>query len=83
VANQSENKSQGKRVGAHPILVIFGVIFGIWLFITLIIPKSKGDKQQPGTPSHSIESLRLSTVSTEFVPIFKTNAIILDVNAII
>ena len=82
MANQSESQNEGKRVGLHPLIVIFGVIFGLWLFITMIIPKSKGDKQHPGTPSHPIQSLRLSTVSSELVPTFKTNATIPDLNAI-
>ena len=36
-----EEPTEGRRVGIHPLIVLFGVIFGIWLFITLIIPKSK------------------------------------------
>lgn len=82
MTNQSEKSTQGKRVGANPIFVIFGVIIGLWLFITLIIPKSKDHKQQPGVPSQSIESLRSSTASSELVPTFKINATIPEMNAI-
>ena len=82
MAHHSEEPNQGKRIGAHPLLVIFGVIFGLWLFITMIIPKSKDDKHQPGNPAQSIGSMRLSTISSDFVPIFKTNATISDMNAI-
>ena len=83
MAEQSDNKhTQGKRVGAHPILVIFGVIFGIWLFITMIIPKSKDDKQQPGKPAQSTRVMRLSTISSDLVPTFKTIATISEMNAI-
>ena len=83
MAAHSDNKqTQGKRVGAHPILVIFGVILGIWLFITMIIPKSKDDKQQPGKPAQSTRVMRLSTISSDLVPTFKTNATISEMNAI-
>ena len=83
MAEQSDNTpNQGKRVGVHPIIVIFGVIFGLWLFITMIIPKSKDDKQQPGKPAQSIGAMRLSTISHELVPTFKPKALISEMNAI-
>lgn len=78
----SDKHNQGKRIGVHPILVIFGVIFGLWLFITMIIPKSKDDKLQPGKPGQSIGSMRLSTISSDLVPTFKTKATISDMDAI-
>lgn len=43
-----EEPTEGRRVGVHPLIVVFGVIFGLWLFITLIIPKSKNIKA-PGS----------------------------------
>ena len=82
MTDQSDKNNQGKRVGAHPILVIFGVIIGLWLFITLIVPKSKLDKEQPGNPSGSAGTTTLSTVSTELVPTFKTSTVIPEMNAI-
>ncbi len=84
MAEQSDTQhNQGKRVGIHPILVIFGVIFGLWLFITMIIPKSKDDKLQPGNPAQSVGAMRLSTISSDLVPTFKLNASIPEMNAII
>ncbi|UCE62544.1 MAG: hypothetical protein JSU59_06530 [Nitrospirota bacterium] len=82
MAEQSEKSNQGKRVGVHPIIVIFGVIIGLWLFITMIIPKSKDDKLRPGKPAQSVGSMRLSTISSDLVPSFKTKATIPDMNAI-
>jgi hypothetical protein len=82
MAEGTEKPNQGKRVGVHPIIVIFGVIFGLWLFITLIIPKSKDDKLHPGKPAQSIGSMRISTISSELVPTFKTNATLSDMKAI-
>jgi len=38
---------EGKRAGAHPLVVVFGVIFGLWLLMWLYIPSSK-QKQAPG-----------------------------------
>ena len=79
---QSTNSTQGKRIGVHPIIVIFGVIIGLWLFITLIIPKSKENKNQPGNTTQSVAAMRLSSISSDLVPTFKTHATIPDMNAI-
>lgn len=32
---------EGKRAGAHPVAVIFGVILGLWLLIWLYVPNPK------------------------------------------
>ena len=83
MANQEETPQQGKRVGVHPILVIFGVIIGLWLFITMIIPKAKDQKQQPGMSSKQMPTTSLETVSNELVPTFKVrHQHIPDMNAI-
>jgi len=37
---------EGKRAGAHPLVVIVGVIVGLWLLMWLYVPSSK---QKPGT----------------------------------
>jgi predicted PurR-regulated permease PerM len=29
---------EGKRAGIHPLIVIFGILFGLWLFVALIVP---------------------------------------------
>ena len=48
----------------------------------MIIPKSKDDKLGPGKPAQSVGSMKLSSVSEDLVPTFKTNATIPDMNAI-
>ena len=32
-------KQNGKRVGVHPLIVVFGVIFALWMFTQAIIPE--------------------------------------------
>jgi hypothetical protein len=39
---------EGKRAGAHPLVVVFGILLGLWLFVALIVPSSK-NKQAVGT----------------------------------
>lgn len=39
---------EGKRAGAHPLLVVFGILLGLWLFVALIVPSSR-NKQATGT----------------------------------
>lgn len=82
MTEQFDKQSQGKRIGAHPIVVIFGVIIGLWLFITMIIPKSKDDEQQPGKPAQTMSSMKISSMSSDLVPRFETTARIPDMNAI-
>lgn len=42
---------EGKRAGAHPLVVVFGVIIGLWVLLYLYIPSGK---QKPGAaaPEH-------------------------------
>jgi len=39
---------EGKRAGAHPLVVVFGILLGLWLFVAFIVPSSK-NKQAVGT----------------------------------
>ncbi|GJL56513.1 MAG: hypothetical protein NPIRA02_36450 [Nitrospirales bacterium] len=75
---------EGKRVGLHPALVLFGVIVGLWLFITLIIPKSKNTDtpQSRGMPPESPTTLPSTSFSSDVVPIFKTKTTIPEMNII-
>ena len=73
------SQQEGKRIGAHPILVIFGVIFGLWLFITLIIPKSKDSPHQKGMPS---QVKNLEAESSDIVPTFQTSATVPDMHTV-
>jgi hypothetical protein len=80
--SEDEEPTEGRRVGLHPLIVIFGVIFGIWLFITLIIPKSKNTPTQ-GTASQPNAQVALhNIVSTDLIPIYEVTGIVADINAI-
>ena len=80
--HQEDSKSEGKRVGANPILVIFGVIIGLSLFIQFIIPKSKNLPQQQGTKTNTSAPMTLEAISTALVPSFKVTATIPEMNVI-
>ena len=82
MSNQEEQQSQGKRVGVHPLFVIFGVIFGLWFFITLIIPDPKDQKQRAGMPTKPVQSNILDTITSDMVPTFKESARVPEMNAI-
>ena len=32
---------EGKRAGIHSLIVILGILLGLWLFVFLIVPSSK------------------------------------------
>jgi hypothetical protein len=77
-----EEQTEGRRVGIHPLVVIFGVIFGLWLFITLIIPKSKNTPNQ-GTGSNPNPQVSLhNIISTDLIPTFEATGTIADMKAI-
>ena len=73
--------TEGRRVGIHPIIVVFGVIFGLWLFITLIIPKSK-NKPNPGAPTPNAEVSSSRIMASDVIPTFETTGIVKGMNAI-
>jgi hypothetical protein len=77
-----EEPTEGRRVGLHPLVVIFGVIFGLWVFITLIIPKSKNTPGQEtgSTPNPQVALHKI--VSTDLIPIYEVTGIVADINAI-
>ena len=81
---EEHNKSQteGKRVGLHPAIVLFGVIIGLWLFITMIIPKSKNTKHPAGMPSQPVQPLPATALSDDVVPVFSTSATISELNIV-
>lgn len=82
MAEEGHTQRQGKRVGANPILVIFGVIIGLWLFISLIIPHSKDRQAQPGTSSQQPIAVTSTELSDDLVPTFEVSATVPDMNAI-
>src|SRR2546430_16860328 len=48
---EQDHYQEGKRAGVHPIVVIFGAIVGLWLFIWLIVPNPK---HRQGTVPESV-----------------------------
>ena len=69
---------EGKRAGAHPLLVVFGILLGLWLFVALIIPSSR-NKQATGTEGPTAPVVE----DPEAAPvIFKVQSIVGDMNAV-
>ena len=80
--SQEEEPTEGRRVGLHPLIVVFGVIFGLWLFITLIIPKSKNMPNQ-GTGATANTPMGIhNIVSTDLIPTYEATGTVTDMNAI-
>ena len=77
----SENQGpyeEGKRAGVHPLIVMFGVLLGIWLFVALIVPSSR-NKQVTGTEGPNVSTIE----DPEAAPvIFKVHTTIPEMNAI-
>ncbi|MBH0179135.1 MAG: hypothetical protein HP491_15055 [Nitrospira sp.] len=77
----SENQGpyqEGKRAGLHPLVVVFGILLGLWLFVALIVPSSR-NKQAAGTEGPAVSAIE----DPEAAPvIFKMQTIILEMNAI-
>lgn len=74
----SEDYQDGKRAGLHPLIVVFGILGGLWLFVALIVPSSK-NKQATGTEGPAgpvIEDPEAAPV------IFKVKSTIPDMNAV-
>ncbi|HEV2175443.1 MAG TPA: hypothetical protein VGR71_17840 [Nitrospira sp.] len=69
---------EGKRAGLHPLVVVFGILLGLWLFVALIVPSSR-NKQATGTEGPAAPVIE----DPEAAPvIFKVQATILDMNAV-
>ncbi|MBD0316153.1 MAG: hypothetical protein ICV75_05625 [Nitrospiraceae bacterium] len=69
---------EGKRAGAHPLVVVFGILLGLWLFVALIVPNSR-NKQAAGTEGANAPLVE----DPEAAPvIFKVQTTIPDMNAI-
>ena len=69
---------EGKRAGAHPLLVVFGILIGLWLFVALIVPSSK-NKQAAGTEGPAVSAIE----DPEAAPVmFKVQTTIVDMNTI-
>ena len=76
---REENSYQeGKRAGVHPLIVVFGVIFGLWMFIALIVPSSK--HKQAANPEPVPTAIPDDADAAPVI--YKVHATIPDVNAI-
>jgi hypothetical protein len=77
----SENQGpyqEGKRAGLHPLLVVFGILLGLWLFVAMIVPSSR-NKQAAGTEGPAVSAIE----DPDAAPvIFKMQTIILEMNAV-
>ena len=77
-----EQPTEGRRVGVHPLIVVFGVIFGLWLFITLIIPKSKNTQTHGPGSSPNTQAPLPPIMSSDLVPTFKVTGEVAGMNII-
>lgn len=78
MSDQPEPYEEGKRAGIHPLIVVFTVLLGLWLFVALIVPSSK-NKQAAGTEGPTMPMIE----DPEAAPvIFKVEATVPDMNAV-
>ena len=72
---------EGKRAGAHPALVLFGVILGLWILIAVFIPNPRKDKQ--GTVPENPEAAQRIGEESDASPImFSVATTVPDMNAV-
>jgi len=78
MAENQDPYEDGKRAGAHPLVVVFGILLGLWLFVALIVPSSK-NKQAAGTEGANVPVVE----DPEAAPlIFKVQTTIAEMNTI-
>jgi len=78
MSDQPEPYEEGKRAGVHPLIVVFAVLLGLWLFVALIVPSSK-NKQATGTEGPTMPMIE----DPEAAPvIFKVEGTVPDMNAV-
>lgn len=78
---QSEGPyEEGRRAGAHPLVVVLGVILGLWLVIWLASPKGK-QTQAPANPELASKAL-VEQEKDEAPIIFRVKATVKEFNAI-
>jgi len=78
MSQNQEPYQEGKRAGLHPLIVVFGILLGMWLFVALIVPSSR-NKQAAGTEGPAVSAIE----DPDAAPvIFKMQTIILEMNAV-
>jgi len=78
MSEKPDSYQEGKRAGIHPLIVVFGTLLGLWLFVYLIVPSSK-NKQATGTEGPAGPLIE----DPEAAPVlFKVQAVVSDMNAI-
>ena len=78
MSDEQNPYEDGKRAGAHPLLVVFAILLGLWLFVALIVPSSR-NKQATGTEG----PIGPVVEDPEAAPvIFKVQATVPEMNAI-
>ncbi len=76
--SDQEPYEEGKRAGAHPLVVVFGILFGLWLFVVVIIPSSR-NKQAAGTEGPAVSAIE----DLDAAPVmFKVQTTVPEMNAI-
>ncbi|WP_447977402.1 hypothetical protein [Candidatus Nitrospira bockiana] len=72
---------EGKRAGAHPAFVLFGVIIALWLLMAIFIPNPRKDKQ--GTVPENPEAMQRAGEEPEGAPVmYSVAATVPEMNAI-
>ncbi|MCP9446466.1 MAG: hypothetical protein NNA22_02700 [Nitrospira sp.] len=78
MSDQQGPYEEGKRAGLHPMLVLLGVLVGLWLFVAMIVPSSR-NKQATGTEGPAVSSIE----DPDAAPvIFTVRATVPEMNAI-
>lgn len=78
MTKNQEPYEEGKRAGVHPLVVVFGILIGLWLFVALIVPSSK-NKQATGTEGPNVSVIE----DPEAAPVmFNVQTTILEMNSV-
>jgi hypothetical protein len=78
MSQEQEPYQEGKRAGAHPLLVGIGILLGLWLFVALIVPSSR-NKQATGTEGPAAPVIE----DPDAAPvIFKVQTVVTEMNTL-
>ncbi|MEQ1654075.1 MAG: hypothetical protein ABL960_00115 [Nitrospira sp.] len=78
MSDEQNPYQEGKRAGAHPLVVVFAILLGLWLFVALIVPSSR-NKQATGTEGPAGPAVE----DPEAAPVmYKVHSSITDMNVV-